>query len=88
MQWLVEKYNKVVPPSDIIGRTAFHNEVLVVGKSNVNIYCTMTQPIRVRGMLYASKYEVAENDRDRSSFELDFISHLRQLNPGLGVVQV
>ena len=88
-QRLVEKYNKVVPPSDIIGRTAFHNEVLVVGKPNVNIYCTMTQPIRVRGILYAPKFEVAENNRDRSSFErLDFISRLRQLNPGLGVVQV
>lgn len=85
----MEKYNKAVPPSDIIGRTAFHNEVLVVGKSNVNIYCTMTQPIRVRGILYAPKFEVAENDRDRSNFErLVFISRLRQLNPGLGVVQV
>ncbi len=86
---LVKKYNKVVSPDAIVGRTMFHNEVLVVGKPNVKIHFKMTQPVKVRGIIYAPKCKGADNDRGAASFKrLKLIARLRQLNPGLGIIEV
>ncbi|ANY85940.1 MULTISPECIES: hypothetical protein [Pseudomonas] len=84
---MVERYNKVLPPDDVVGKTLLHNEVLVVGKSNVKIYFPLTQAIKVVGVIYAPRY--LGGGLRRMSFErLVLLGRLRQLNPALDIIIV
>ncbi|MBF8731440.1 hypothetical protein IRZ59_13460 [Pseudomonas guariconensis] len=84
---MVERYNKIMPPDDVIGKTLLHNEVLVVGKSNVKIYFPLTEAIKVLGIIYAPRY-LGGGLRKMSFERLVLLNRLRQLNAGLDIIIV
>lgn len=81
---MVDRYNKVLSPDEVAGKTLLHNEVLVVGKLNVKMYFPLTQAIKVVGILYAPRC-VGGGLRQMSFERMVLLSRLRQLNPGLDI---